>query len=518
VTCGGAAPRALCAAGRPDKHLHGAAMAELVGLIPAAGKGMRAYPHTATVPKSMLAVDGTPTLQRNLELLRDQLGIRDIRIVIGHHGEVIRRHFGDGGRFGVAITYVSNDRLDLELPYSVYLAGRGIETYCCMILADECYVGSNHAGLRAVLESEPLVVCGLMEGEYAKQVRKNYAVTLRDGRIVDLLEKPAVVVDRLMGTGTYVLHPAVFRRLEAAFAPDPEHGPRDWTTWLGGLAHDGARVVPFRLTGRYVNINSRDDLNQANSLVRDAAFERRRTSLVYVVDGEGDAALRSLAAYAEVAEVDEVVAVARRRWAALDALAALPKVRVVTPPTADAPIGALVRHGLDQATGNVLVLSYSDDTFAPGDVSKFLVYLRDADLVMGTRTTRQLIEQGTNMRGSVRAAHVFLAKLLQVLWWRFEYRFTDICCVYQAMWRSTYEAIRGELTASGVEVYPEIVVEVLRARRRIVEIPINYYNRDVRTDYVRSPYQSAATFARVVRLMLRKRFEELGRDASESVQ
>ena len=70
-------------------------MAELVGLIPAAGRGVRAYPHTATVPKSMLEVDGVPNLQRNVELLRDQLGIRDIRIVVGYHGDVIRQHFGD---------------------------------------------------------------------------------------------------------------------------------------------------------------------------------------------------------------------------------------------------------------------------------------------------------------------------------------------------------------------------------------------------------------------------------------
>jgi NDP-sugar pyrophosphorylase family protein len=483
---------------------------ELIGLIPAAGKGVRAYPHTATVPKSMLEIDGVPNLQRNVELMRDQLGIRDIRIVVGYQGEIIRRHFGDGARFGVAITYAVNDRLDLELPYSVMLGGRGIETYCCMILADECYVGTNHGALRDMLAFEPLVACALMRAEYTKEVRKNYAVVQRDGRIVDLEEKPKLAGDRLMGTGTYLLHPDVFRRLEEAFAPDPEAGPRDWTTWLAALARGGAAVLPFHLTGQYVNINSRDDLNYANSLVRHATFDRRRTSLVYVIDGENDAAVRPLGQYAEVDEIDEVIAVARHTWPALEVAAALPKVRAVVPPMANAPIGVLVRHGLDRATGNVLVLSYSDDTFAPRDVTKFLVYLRDADLVMGTRTTRQLIEQGTNMSGIVRASHVVLAKLLQLLWWRFDYRLTDICCVYRATWRSTYDAIRRELSAAGVEVFPEIVVEVLRARRRIVEIPINYYNRDMRSDHVRSEYQSAGTFLRVVWLMVRKRLEEMG--------
>jgi NDP-sugar pyrophosphorylase family protein len=78
----------------------------------------------------MLEVDGVPVLQRNVELMRDQLGIREISIVIGYHGDVIRRHFGDGSAFGVQITYVDNPRVDLE-PYSVYLAGRHITRPCC---------------------------------------------------------------------------------------------------------------------------------------------------------------------------------------------------------------------------------------------------------------------------------------------------------------------------------------------------------------------------------------------------
>ena len=150
-------------------------MPPLIGLLPAAGRGVRAYPHTATVPKSMLDVDGVPNLQRNVELLRDQLGVRDVRIVVGHHGEVIKRHFEDGARFGVAITYVDNPRVDLELPFSVYQAGRAIDQPCVMLLADECYVGSNHAELLAAADPTAEVVLGQIAAEYAKQIRKNYA-------------------------------------------------------------------------------------------------------------------------------------------------------------------------------------------------------------------------------------------------------------------------------------------------------------------------------------------------------
>jgi hypothetical protein len=110
------------------------------------------------------------------------------------------------------------------------------------------------------------------------------------------------------------------------------------------------------------------------------------------------------------------------------------------------------------------------------------------------------------MRGVVRAAHIVLAKLLQLLWWRFESRFTDICCVYRGLWRSTYRTIRDHLVADGPEIFPELTIEVLRARRRIIEIPIHYYNRDLERPHVTSKYQSVGTFGRVVALLLRKRW------------
>ncbi len=483
-------------------------MSELVGLIPAAGKGVRAYPHTATIPKSMLEVDGVPVLRRNVELMRDQLGIREIYIVVGYQGEVIRRHFGDGGQLGVDITYVTNPRVDLELPYSIYLAGQHVARPCCMILADECYVGSNHGEILARADPQAVVSCGLITSEYSKQVHKNYVVTLRDGLIVDLVEKPATVTGRMMGTGTYLLQPELFRRLTAAYAAGPESGPRDWTTWLASLARAGVRIAPAYLAGKYVNINSRDDLNYANYLVRDLHFDEKRVTLVYVIDGEEDAASGPVARFAEVAEIDEVVAVARRATPELQRLAEEPKVRLVLAPSAATPIGDLVKLGFENATGSILLMSYSDDTFSPRDVGKLLVYLRDADMVVGTRTTRQMIEQGANMRGIVRAAHVVLAKLLQLLWLRFECRFTDICCVYRGLWRSTYATIRDNLSASGVEIFPEMVIEVLRARRRVIEIPVNYYNRDLEYDYVRGKYQNVGTFARVLALLVRKRWQD----------
>jgi NDP-sugar pyrophosphorylase family protein len=486
-------------------------MRELIGLLPAAGRGVRAYPYSREIPKSMLHIDGVPILQRNVELMRDQLGIRDIRIVIGHHGEVIREHFGDGSSLDVRIRYLDNPRLDLELPYSVHLAGRQIDQHCCMILADEVYVGSNHRELGESFDPTALVTLTLIESEYKKHIKKNYVAEVREGRIQALIEKPTVVKSRWMGTGTYLLNPEVFRRLAGAYEAGDEAGPRDWTTWVGTLASSGdddARVLPFELSGGYVNVNSRDDLNQANYLARELHFDERRTSLVYVIDDEKEVAAAPIVRFAAEREVDEVVVVARRSSSALEDATRDAKVRLAIAENPKLSTAGLVRLGLDTAKGDILAMSFNDDTFAPRDLGKLLVYLRDADMVIGTRTTRQMIEQGANMRGIVRIAQILLAKLLQLSWWGFDSRFTDVGCVYRALWRSTWETIRDNLSSEGVEILPEMMIEVLRARRRVIEVPVNYYNRDFEFDYVPGKNQNVATFARVVWLILRKRLAD----------
>lgn len=74
-------------------------------VIMAGGKGTRIASVRNDVPKPMIDVCGKPILQYQIECLRDQ-GITDIILVIGHMGDIIRRYFGDGQKYGVSIDYI----------------------------------------------------------------------------------------------------------------------------------------------------------------------------------------------------------------------------------------------------------------------------------------------------------------------------------------------------------------------------------------------------------------------------
>ena len=74
----------------------------------AGGKGTRIASVRADVPKPLIEVCDKPILQWQIENLKDS-GLTDITLVIGYLGEKIKEFFGDGKKFGVNISYFTED-------------------------------------------------------------------------------------------------------------------------------------------------------------------------------------------------------------------------------------------------------------------------------------------------------------------------------------------------------------------------------------------------------------------------
>jgi dTDP-glucose pyrophosphorylase len=73
-------------------------------LILAAGKGTRMRELTSDLPKPMLKVQGKPILEHIIEGIAAS-GIQDFCIITGYRAEVVESYFGDGGRWGLKISY-----------------------------------------------------------------------------------------------------------------------------------------------------------------------------------------------------------------------------------------------------------------------------------------------------------------------------------------------------------------------------------------------------------------------------
>lgn len=442
-----------------------------IGVVAAAGRGRRIHPRSGHVPKVMLEVGGKPLLTRQLELLRDQLGIRVVRVVVGHLGDQIRAAYGTGAALGLEIEYIDNPHVDLGLGTLFAVLEPRVRDPFVLLLGDELYLGSNHAELRAI-DAPYTAVCALSPTDDPGVVHKNYSVTLADGRITGLVEKPETPTSPYVGCGTYLFSPDIFR--DARETPrSARTGRLELTDVIDHAVRRGALVLPFVLRGQYLNVNTVEDLNVANFLARALDFDRRRVSLVIPAYNEAAAIGHVVRDFRE--HVDEIVVMDN---CSPDGTADI--ARSLGAVVHSRPLkgyGDALKQGMDAATGDILVLTEADATFRAKDLGKLLEFLKDADMVVGTRTTRQLIEQGANMDGLLRWGNVAVGKLIEALWWSREPRFTDVGCTYRAIWRDAYLKIRGFLTRDDAAFSPEMMIEMLRIQGRVIEIPVSYYRR-----------------------------------------
>ncbi len=448
----------------------------MIALIPAAGRGVRAYPYTQNTPKCMLRLAGKPILEHNIQRLVSQLGVTKLFITLGDHAELVMEHFGRGEDYGVEIEYLHNDKIHLGLAYSVYLARDHIDEPFVIALSDEMYLEAHFEGLLSLDWADSLAVCCLTRTERINAIRKNYTVKIDGTYISRIIEKPQQVDDLIQGCGTYLLKPEIFEIIHQAYSREIDV-PFDFMTILDHATQAGKRIRPYFIGGHYVNINTKDDLNLANYLMRDRIFDQTRTSVVIPALNEESLIGRVVRSYKSSPHVDEVVVVSTGSTDRTAEIAAAEGARVISSDASHATYGAKVRSGLDAAEGDILIVTEADDCYTARDIPKFMAYLRDADMVVGTRTTKQLIDQASNMRGLLRWGNILMGKVVEAAYGAYGPRFTDVGCMYRALWKYTYQEIRGQLSAPGQEFAVEMLVELLRARRRIIEVPVSYYAR-----------------------------------------
>ena len=137
--------------------------------------------------------------------------------------------------------------------------------------------------------------------------------------------------------------------------------------------------------------------------------------------------------------------------------------------------GFALRRGLQEATGDIIILAEPDGTFVGRDVLKLLAYADDFDMVCGSRTTRELIWDQANMGWFLRVGNWSVAKLLQVL--HGGPSLSDCGCTLRLTHRVAVDRFIGDLTVGGSHFLPEMVILGLKRGLRIIEVPVNYRDR-----------------------------------------
>jgi hypothetical protein len=249
-------------------------------------------------------------------------------------------------------------------------------------------------------------------------------------------------------------------------------------------------------------------------------FRDRTVSLVIPAYNEEETIGQVVEEFLQEPHLDEIVVVDNNCKDRTAEIATAAGARVVSEQKPG--YGAALTTGMNAATGDMMVLVEADGSFRARDVVKLLSYLDDAGMVMGTRTTRQMVEQGANMRFMLRWGNVFMAKFLQVCWMRpAEPRFTDVGCTFRALTKQTWQQIRERTREQGPAFSPEMMCAALQERCRVIEVPVTYAQRMGGESKHSDTFSRQAKLAiKMFRTICRKRFLERGKKVvrSESQQ
>jgi len=140
-----------------------------------------------------------------------------------------------------------------------------------------------------------------------------------------------------------------------------------------------------------------------------------------------------------------------------------------------------LRFALESTPADRIVLAEGDMTFFSEDTEKLLPYLDDCDLVLGTRTTRTLTREGSQMDWFMAWGNMFLAYLIRFRYWdpvfMGQARVTDVGCTFRAIRREPLRRILDQLTVGGHYFSPHMILVALQHGLRVVEVPIKFRKR-----------------------------------------
>ncbi len=129
----------------------------------------------------------------------------------------------------------------------------------------------------------------------------------------------------------------------------------------------------------------------------------------------------------------------------------------------------------------VVILCEADGTFRAEDVEKLTAYIKHADLVIGSRTHRALLNSDSQLNSFFIIGNVLMAKLLQLRYWDWRMggivRLTDTGCTYRAIRAEALERILPSLDVGGHHFGPHMVMVALEHGLRVVEVPVTFCKR-----------------------------------------
>ena len=178
------------------------------GIILHAGHGTRLHPLTYGRPKQLLPIANCPMSQYGLELLKKS-GVNEIAIIIGgNNANKVKEFYGDGGKFGVKISYIFQD-YPKGISHAIGLCEKfvGDEKFI-VFLGDNILIKDISSNIKEFENSDSAAKIFLCEVTNPSQFG---IADVKEGKVTKIMEKPKEPPTNLAVIGVYLLTPNIFK-------------------------------------------------------------------------------------------------------------------------------------------------------------------------------------------------------------------------------------------------------------------------------------------------------------------
>ena len=233
------------------------------GIILHGGHGTRLRPLTHTGPKQLLPIANKPMSEYCLNALKDA-GISEIAIIIGGvASNKVEEYYGNGEKFGVHITYVSQDE-PRGISHAINLCKDFIKNEKFIVFLGDNIIKKDILGYREEFEKSEFAASILL-CEVDNPSQFGIADLNSDGSIKKIMEKPKNPPTNLAVTGIYFLTPKIFdviSRLKPSWRNELEI-----TDALQMLLEEKNKIGYYMITDYWKDTGTPNDIIHANKVI-----------------------------------------------------------------------------------------------------------------------------------------------------------------------------------------------------------------------------------------------------------
>lgn len=230
-------------------------------------------------------------------------------------------------------------------------------------------------------------------------------------------------------------------------------------------------------------------------------FNGKKVSLVLPAFNEAQNIKNAINSFRAQGLFDEIIVIDNNSSDGTGKIALRTGVKVIK--EARQGYGFALRRGMKEASGDYITLSEPDGTFIASDIKRLLSYIKNYDMVCGTRTNPQFATKTANMGYFLRFGNIAVAKFMQSLYGT---NLSDCGCTFRVLQKNLVKKLLPKFTVGGQHFLAELVVLTSLLEGKVFETPVHYQRRIGRSKITGSFKTSILVGLKMIGVILKYKF------------